>query len=124
MNMRATFPSAARLLRPSDFTVALKGRRIARGALLVLIAARPEAPLDIPQARLGIIVGKRNARLAVTRNTIKRILREEFRQIRHELPHKDYIFRLHSSTGKISLKKLKKAIRTEAIKHLERARKC
>lgn len=33
-----------------------------------------------PQARLGIVVAKKNVRLAVARNKIKRVLRETFRQ--------------------------------------------
>lgn len=33
-----------------------------------------------PQARLGIVVAKRNVKLAVNRNRLKRLVRESFRQ--------------------------------------------
>ena len=45
-----------------------------------------------PQARLGIVAGKRFAPRAVTRNTVKRVAREIFRQA--SLPACDCILRL------------------------------
>lgn len=34
---------------------------------------------DLPFSRLGVIIGKRNVRLSVTRNRIRRVIREQFR---------------------------------------------
>lgn len=120
--MRATFPTAARLTRPSEYAMALKGRHLARGALFVVSTPRqcPEAAAAAG-ARLGLIIGKRNAPLAVTRNTIKRVLREAFRHRRHELPAKDLVFRLHAKVGRLSLTELRKAVREEADTLLNRA---
>ena len=42
-------------------------------------------------ARLGIIVPKKGNRLAVRRNRIKRMIRNEFRLIRHRLSPMDII---------------------------------
>ncbi|MFA7532646.1 MAG: ribonuclease P protein component [Castellaniella sp.] len=128
--MRATFDPAARLHRPSEYARAMKGRRIARGALFVLRASlhRPAnetgnetAVPAAAQARLGMIVAKRFAPLAVSRNAIKRVLRDAFRHRRHRLPAGDYVFRLHAPIGDTSLSRLKRRVRAEADQLLERA---
>lgn len=129
--MRATFTPAARLHRPSEYSQVLKGRRIARGALFVLMASKPlddpamgsgQPQKGAPAApRLGMIIARRFAPRAVTRNTIKRILREAFRHRQNDLPAYDYVFRLHSPPGNISLRQLKKQARAEADALLDRA---
>lgn len=43
------------------------------------------------QGRLGIVVAKRNVRLAVNRNRLKRLIREAFRQQQHCLPGLDVV---------------------------------
>lgn len=59
-----------------------------RTAHFVLYARKTE----LPHARLGVVVAKRLAPRAVTRNTIKRMTRELFRQA--ALPQIDCIVRL------------------------------
>ncbi|MFU2003633.1 ribonuclease P protein component, partial [Bordetella avium] len=114
----ATLPAEARLHRPSEFTAALKGRRLARGALFIVSAApATSAPAC---ARLGLVIAKRYAALATTRNAIKRVLREAFRHRRQALPAQDYVIRLHSKVGPLSLTALKRAARTEADAHFGR----
>ena len=119
--MRATFSSAARLHRPSEYVDALKGKRIARGALFVLNTPRAFDPTESSQPRLGLIVSKRLAPKAVTRNTIKRVIREAFRHKQAELAPRDYVFRLHSPVGSRTLTQLKRAVRAEADALLEKA---
>jgi ribonuclease P protein component len=119
--MRASLPATARLHRPSEYALALKGKRIARGALLVVTTPR-QAPEEAAQPRLGLIIAKRFAARAVTRNTIKRVIREAFRKRRHELPRRDLVFRLHSKVQESSLTELRALIRTETEALLERAR--
>ncbi|UHL63516.1 ribonuclease P protein component [Paralcaligenes sp. KSB-10] len=118
--MRATLPSAARLHRPSEYASALKGKRIARGALFVVTTPR-EAQVDASCARLGLIIAKRFAARAVTRNAIKRVIREAFRHRRHELPLHDFVFRLHSRVDAVSLTGLKQIVRQEVDGLLDRA---
>ena len=121
--MRATFTPAARLHRPSEFASALQGKRIARGALLVVSTPR-NAPANTSGPRLGLIIAKRFAAKAVTRNAIKRVIREAFRLKRHALPPKDFVFRLHSKVAPVSLTELKHAVRVEADSLLDRSSKC
>jgi ribonuclease P protein component len=119
MPLRASLPATARLHRPSEYALALKGKRIARGALFVVSTPR-QAQNDANRARLGLIIAKRFAARSVTRNTIKRVIRETFRRAQHQLPAKDLVFRLHSKVGPLSLTELKVLVRTEAETLLEK----
>lgn len=74
-------------------------------------------------ARLGLIIAKRYAALSVTRNAIKRVLREAFRHQRHLLPERDLVFRLHSRIASVSLTELKRQVRLEADALLAKAAK-
>lgn len=118
--MGATFPAAARLHRPLEYASALKGKRVGKGALFVITTPREHNP-QLALARLGLVIAKRYAAKAVTRNTIKRVLRESFRVRRHALPPNDYVFRLHSKVGPFSLTELKTLVREEADILLNRA---
>ncbi|MDQ8032203.1 ribonuclease P protein component [Bordetella genomosp. 1] len=128
---RATLPAEARLHRPSEFAAALKGRRLARGAMFIVSAApptpaaAPEATADAPApcARLGLVIAKRFAALAVTRNALKRVIRESFRHQRLALPPQDYVVRLHSKVGPATLTQLKLAARAEVDAHFGRIRR-
>jgi ribonuclease P protein component len=64
-------------------------------------------------ARLGLVIAKRNAQLASSRNAIKRVIRESFRVRRHQLPPGDYIVRLHKKIPDCTLTELKKITRQE-----------
>jgi ribonuclease P protein component len=138
--LTASFPKTARLRSPAEFAPALKGRRLAKGALFVLSASSLHAPaavsaveagdatVDTPAvapiatgARLGLVIGKRNAPLSVSRNTLRRVLREAFRHVRMQLPPRDYVVRLHSRIAQGSLTTLKQLARAEADAHFARA---
>jgi ribonuclease P protein component len=43
----------------------------------------------LDHARLGLAISKRVSKRAVERNRIKRLLRESFRRVRHQLPPVD-----------------------------------
>jgi len=124
----ATFPAAARLHRPTEFAAALSGRRIARGAYFVLTAAtHPSEDQSHEQplvARLGLVMAKRFAHHASTRNALKRVVREAFRSQRLSLPVADYVVRLNKRIGAMTLTALKVAARQEADAHFLKAKKC
>jgi ribonuclease P protein component len=114
--MNATFPASARLHRPSEYASALKGKRLARGALFVVTTPRETGQSESTGeacARLGLIIAKRYAPQSVTRNAIKRVIREAFRHKRHELPARDLVFRLHSRVEPCTLTDLKSRVRAE-----------
>ncbi|AHB75849.2 hypothetical protein U875_27125 [Pandoraea pnomenusa 3kgm] len=75
-------------------------RPLRRSAHFVLYMRRrdsaPDTPVDaMPQeGRIGIVVGKKHAPRAVTRNLIKRQAREMFRQRRAALAGWDFVLRL------------------------------
>ncbi|QDX81957.1 ribonuclease P protein component [Denitratisoma sp. DHT3] len=79
-----------RLRQAGEFGAVFAYRRVLRGVRFDL-HYRPNL-LDSP--RLGLVVPKRNARRAVQRNAIKRVVRELFRSQRSRLPAYDLIFRL------------------------------
>ena len=112
--MRAPLPAQARLHSPSEYALALKGKRLARGALFVVSSPRQfpaTPPLSTP--RLGLVIANRFAARAVTRNAIKRVIREAFRLRRHALPSRDLVFRLQTRLPDQSLTELKRHVRQE-----------
>ena len=73
----ASFTRARRLLRTADFQAVFSGaeQRISHRYYLVLSRRNHGAG-----PRLGLVVTRRNIRLATRRNRIKRVARETFRQ--------------------------------------------
>ncbi len=105
----ANYPKEARLHRPSEFANVFANRRVTRGALFTL----HYCPNQLEMARLGLVIAKKNASRSVTRNTIKRVIRDVFRHRRLQLSHKDYVIRLHSHITPCSLRELRKIVRTD-----------
>ncbi|MFL9924203.1 ribonuclease P protein component [Herbaspirillum lusitanum] len=100
-----------RIVKTDEFSSVFRLRPVYRTDHFVLYARRSE----LPQARLGVVVAKRLAPRAVTRNTVKRITRELFRQT--QLPAFDCIVRLSKSVNAKSdtatSVRLKTALRAE-----------
>jgi ribonuclease P protein component len=82
------FARDRRIVKTDEFSSVFRLRPVQRSAHFVLYVRKTE----LPHARLGVVAAKRLAPRAVTRNTIKRVTRELFRQI--ELPSIDCIVRL------------------------------
>ncbi|HVL75298.1 MAG TPA: ribonuclease P protein component [Noviherbaspirillum sp.] len=105
------YPRAARIVRTDEFSSVFHLRPVRRSAHFMLYV-RPTA---LPRARLGIVAAKRFAPRAVTRNTIKRITREIFRQ--SSLPGGDCIVRLtrpvNSKADPATSTRLKTTLRSE-----------
>jgi len=70
-------------------------------------------PNEKTTARLGLSIGKRFAKNAVTRNTIRRIIRESFRKHQYSLEGLDIIV-----LAKLHVDKLSKAELREGIEQL------
>jgi ribonuclease P protein component len=82
------FARVRRIVKTDEFSSVFRLRPAQKTAHFVLYTRSNE----LPHARLGVVVAKRFAPRAVTRNTIKRITRELFRVT--ELPAVDCIVRL------------------------------
>ncbi|SAK41662.1 ribonuclease P protein component [Caballeronia hypogeia] len=91
MPAQAAFPKAARLLKTDEFSSVFRLRPWRRSPHFVLYG-KPSGN----EARLGLVIGKKQAPRAVTRNLIKRLAREAFRLRREQLRGFDILVRLHA----------------------------
>lgn len=89
---RCRFGADFRLRTPAEFAIVLR-----RGEVLTsthfLVKRRANG---LHHLRLGLIVGKRNLKLAVARNRLKRCIREMVRLHQGELVGMDLVFRLRA----------------------------
>lgn len=84
----ARFQKQLRLLDSAQFKAVFDGAETRVSLRELLVLARPNA-LDHP--RLGIVVGKKNCRLASSRNRVKRLIRESYRHHQEMLAGLDII---------------------------------
>ncbi|MHA4868397.1 ribonuclease P protein component [Duganella sp. PWIR1] len=105
------FARARRIVKTDEFSSVFRLRPSQKSAHFVLYTRLNQ----LPHARLGVVVAKRFAPRAVTRNTIKRVTRELFRTT--GLPAIDCVVRLakpvNSKDGPATTAKLKAALRVE-----------
>ena len=103
----AAFGKNKRLLKSSDYKEVFDNNsvRVAHPNLLIL-----SEPNGTETSRLGLVIGKKNVPTAVTRNKIKRVVRETFRLT--ELPVAvDLVFLARKDLGKLSSAELAALIR-------------
>jgi len=61
-------------------------------------------------ARLGLAIAKKSAKRAVDRNRIKRVIRESFRHLQHDLPNIDVVIMCRNTAVGLSRKKMRKQL--------------
>ena len=76
------FDKSLRLLNASDYQAVFDNATFKVSSPQVLFLATANGK---PFPRLGLVVAKKNAKLAVQRNRIKRVARESFRLQQHQL---------------------------------------
>ncbi|MCM1511691.1 MAG: ribonuclease P protein component [Oxalobacter formigenes] len=110
--MGSLFSRDRRIVKTDDFSSVFRLKPKKRSAHFILYAANR----GLPCARLGLVVARRLAPRAATRNAIKRVCREVFRQNEME-EAMDCVVRLSSPVvakgAPASGKSLKRLVRTE-----------
>ena len=102
-----TFPKSLRLLNAKDYSNVFGSVDIKLSTQFFTCLARKQT-LSYP--RLGIIVAKKNVRLAVNRNHIKRLLRESYRQNTKSIPCCDVVLLAKSQCNGADPKKITKEL--------------
>ncbi|MFK8052372.1 MAG: ribonuclease P protein component [Woeseiaceae bacterium] len=87
-----------RLLTGADFKHVFQNSQRSKDSLFMVCAHFHQRN----QARLGLAISKRHARLAVQRNRLKRHARETFRRMQHELPKADFVIVNHPAATSAS----------------------
>ena len=84
-----SFPSRARLIKTDDFSSVFNFRKRISGRFLAIHYRYNQ----LGSPRLGLVIGKKTARLAVQRNYMRRVLRELFRTRQADLAPVDIVVR-------------------------------
>ncbi|KAA9131489.1 ribonuclease P protein component [Marinihelvus fidelis] len=79
--MTGTFPKSSRLVNGAQYSRVFERPRVYQDRCFRILARSS----DGEDARLGLAVSKKVSREAVGRNRLKRVIRESFRQRRHDL---------------------------------------
>lgn len=90
------FPRCSRLLNAGDYRTVFNGAKIKVSDRNLLILATPN---QLPHPRVGLVIAKKNIRLAVQRNRVKRIIRQSFRLRSPALPHLDIVVLARKGLG-------------------------
>ena len=90
------FIKQAKIVKTDDFSSVFNLRKRIAGRHLVMRYRLNE--LEV--ARLGLIVSKKTAKLAVQRNYMKRVLRELFRLNQQQLPAVDLVIQVQKTFQK------------------------
>jgi len=107
------FPKAARLLTSADFSRVFADpvRSADRYFTVLAVGGRADA-----RARLGLAVSKKQARRAVDRNRLKRLIRETFRSHPDHLPGTDLVVMVRELATSTDLS----CLRDSLIQHFDR----
>ena len=92
------FGKAKRLLNAKDFSRVFDGSDARASNKHVLLLAKIN---NGPRHRLGLVIAKKNVRLAVQRNRIKRLAREFFRTLPDSEPPMDVVLLARRGMGQL-----------------------
>src|SRR5690554_6574751 len=82
------FERNKRLLKPYEFKRVFDNTELRGGTSQILVLASAN---QLENPRIGFVFSKKNMKLAVDRNRVKRIIRESFRQQQAKLPALDFV---------------------------------
>ncbi len=98
----------AKMIKTDDFSSVFNFRK--RFSLKYLVMHYQ--PNSFERVRLGLVVGKKTAKLAVSRNYMRRVLREFFRLNQHDICHVDLIIRVQKKFDKVDFLQIKQEFDT------------
>lgn len=104
----------AKLIKTDDFSSVFNFRKRISAQHLAI----HYQPNTQQHARLGLVVSKKTAKLAVSRNYMRRVLREFFRVQQHELGHVDLVVRVQKKFDKVDFIQIKQEFDTLIAKLL------
>lgn len=118
MSVAATrYPRASRLLQADDFQRVFKQRRCKSSDRYLTVLAVPNT-LGWP--RLGMAISIRNSGNAVSRNRLKRLVRESFRAHQNELGGNDVVVLTRKGISSLS----NQQVATALAGHWQKIRAC
>jgi ribonuclease P protein component len=103
-NQALHFPRQSKIIKTDDFSSVFNFRKRVSGRFLVIHYCYNQ--LDWP--RLGLVVAKKIARLSVSRNYMKRVLRELFRNNKNKIKNIDLLVRPQKSFTRGNYSEIKK----------------
>ena len=98
----------AKMIKTDDFSSVFNFRK--RISLKYL--AMHYQPNAQQRPRLGLVIGKKTAKLAVSRNYMRRVLREFFRLNQHKICHVDLVIRVQIKFSKVDFLLIKQEFDT------------
>lgn len=98
----ARFEKCARLLKAVEYTQVFNKAFRSEDQYFTVLAK----PNNSGQSKLGLAVSKKRAKRAVSRNRLKRIIRESFRLSQNTIASADYVVMIQQSSEKITNKQL------------------
>ena len=90
------FTKKAKLIKTDEFSSVFNFRKRISAKFLAV----HYQPNTLEHPRLGLVVGKKIAKLAVHRNYMRRVLREFFRTQQHVINHTDLVIRVQKTFEK------------------------
>ena len=97
------FTKQAKLIKTDDFSSVFNFRKRISAQHLAI----HYQPNSLQQARLGLVIGKKIAKLAVSRNYMRRVLRELFRLQQQEICAVDLVIRVQKKFDKVDFIQIK-----------------
>lgn len=107
------FRKNSRLLKPAEFKRVFDNTALRGSTSCLLVLATPN---DKAQPRLGFVIAKKQLKLAVDRNRVKRIIRESFRQNQHQLQSNDFVILARSGILKLDNQQIREMIDNQWFK--------
>ena len=102
----------AKMIKTDDFSSVFNFRK----RISSLHLAMHYQPNIYLRARIGLVIGKKTSKLAVSRNYMRRVLRELFRLNQHEIAPVDLVIRVQKKFGKVEFSQIKQEFNSLIIK--------